>query len=197
MYYRLDTNKAVQNTFVRSVSHREVTLTSGQPLGDVRDLPFRFEMEVTESYDQFDPDFEGDPDATQAGPLVFAYYRNVSLMRRDMVDALRAAGADNLQSFPAVIALKNGSDEFHDHLVVNIIGTVSCANLAASETQPLGELHYFLHLAIDPKLTHGLRLFRLAEYPPEILVDERVADVLRSAGLTGLVLDPVAEVEQS
>jgi len=196
MYYRLDTNKAEQNTFVRSVSHREIALTSGRPLDDVHDLPFLFEMEVTESYDQFDPDFEGDPEA-EPQPRLFAYYRNCALMHRDMVDALRSAGADNLQAFAALISLKGSGETFHDHLVVNVVGVVSCANLAASETQPLGELHYFLHLAIDPKRTHGLRLFRLAEYPPEILVDERVAAALRGLELPGLVLEPVAEAQET
>jgi hypothetical protein len=197
MYYRLDMSKAEQNTFVRSVSHRAITLTSGQPLDTVSDLPFKFEMEVTESYDQFDPDFEGEPEQGTPEPRVYAYYRNVSLMHHSMVDALRGAGVDNIQSFPAVITLHDPPTEFRDHMVVNVIGVVSCANLSASESEPLGELNYFLNLVIDPARTKGLRLFRLAEYPPEILVDEQVASVLRKGQFEGLTLEPVAEATGS
>jgi hypothetical protein len=197
MYYRLDMSKSEQNTFVRSVSHRAIMLTSGQPLDTVSDLPFRFEMEVTESYDQFDPDFEGEPEEGTPQPRVYAYYRNVSLMHRSMVDALRAAGVDNIQSFPAIITLNDPPTEFRDHMVVNVIGTVSCANLNASESEPLGELNYFLKLVIDPARTNGLRLFRLAEYPPEILVDEQVASVLQKGQFEGLALEAVTESKSS
>ena len=194
MYYRLDMNSVEENTFVRSVSHREVMLTTGQPLSRVESLPFRFEMEVDEFFDGFDPDVaetSGTDDSTAA--TIFAYYRNVGLMHRSLVDTLQRAGADNLQIFPAIIRRLDSGEELHEHVVVNVVGIVSCAKLTESDSHPLGKYHYFHSLVIDPNRVGGLRLFRLAEYPPEILVHESVGRTLMAASFRGLVVDPVAE----
>lgn len=120
-------------------------------------------------------------------------YDSGCLMHRRLYEALRSTGVDNLQSFPAIVERPDTGETFEDYLVINVLGLVSCAVLKQSEIDPLGELHYFHKLVIDRARTHELLLFRLAEYPPTILIHDRVATKLLEGGFAGLVIEPVVE----
>lgn len=103
--------------------------------------------------------------------------------------ALDGAGVDNVQYFPALVDAQYVEGEVvAEYWVANVVGTVACAQplpppagLAAGEAPPST-------FRVDPARARGFDLFRLAENRRLLVVSERVADALRSAGLRGLVL---------
>ncbi|MCG5052059.1 MAG: hypothetical protein KA712_03780 [Myxococcales bacterium] len=115
------------------------------------------------------------------------------LMSHPLVEALRAAGVDNLQTFDAVLV-----DETHGrtfaYQAVNIIGMVAAADLQASQWEnldgPAKMDTHFDELKIDPDRALGLLLFRLAENTGIIVVHERIKKALEAAGIPTLVFLP-------
>ena len=182
MYYRLDSDLAEQNVYLEAQSDDFISVISGAPLPADTPVPFRYVMEV-------DSDEEGEP----MQPVMFSYFPGDSLMHKKLIDTLQKAGVDNLQTFPAIIENSETGEENRDYAVANVIGLVSCADLDQSESEPLADVHYFHKLIIDPKRTHGLLLFRLAESQMEIIVEEKVAAAIRAGNFQGVVLEPLDE----
>ena len=54
-------------------------------------------------------------------------------MSDELIDALRSAGAGNLETFEAVIEEVGTGRVHRGHKAVNVIGLVSCAGLGASD----------------------------------------------------------------
>ena len=78
-----------------------------------------------------------------------------------------------------------------DHVVVNVVGLMACADLRASTSLPLAEFHYFTHLVIDLDRTHDAPLFRLAESPITILLRSDLAEAVGHAQFVGAHVEPV------
>jgi hypothetical protein len=186
MYYRLSSDLAGANVFVRETSHEFTSLTDGVVLPADTPVPFEFEMEV-----------DRDAAGARAEPRMDAFFPNVSLMHRSLVEAMAAAGADNLQTFPAVVLDGESGRRYEDYVVANVVGLVSCADMEASESEPLADLHFFHDLVIDPRRAAGRAVFRLAESTIDVIVQERVAAALDRRAFTGLVLEPLREAGAS
>jgi hypothetical protein len=113
-------------------------------------------------------------------------------------DAIRAvldrAGVDNIQYFKAQLSMELSAQLFSGFWLANVIGKVSCADRLAShfesndEGDGDGALQY---LQIDPALTYGLSLFRLAEDSRMLVVSPRIQRLLQAAKLKGILFqDP-------
>lgn len=124
------------------------------------------------------------------GPPSDMYDGNMCLMSARLVEALQAAGVDNLQTFR--VALRNSeTSETFDYRAVNIIGVVAAADLGESvwtshDPEPLFDVN-FDSLALDETKAGGVLMFRLAENTGVILVHESVRDRLVKLDLPGLV----------
>lgn len=193
-YSRLKILDRGDNIMLRMVSHDEVLHNTGAMIDTKApgfELPFQFEMDVGEyGYDQYDPDFEGDVVVPPLEERLVDYYGNVCVMSLKLVEVLLNAGVDNLQIFPAYITdAGTGERVKQDYRFVNIVGMISCADVKASESSPLGGTYYFHELVIDESKARGLLLFRLAESPSEVVVHERVAAAIDKAILRGLRLE--------
>lgn len=107
-----------------------------------------------------------------------------------MRGALERAGVDNIQYFAAELRVDWSSRVLHGFWVGNVIGIVSCVDRRVSsfESRGEGELGDLLNFTIDPALTYGLSLFRLAEDRQLVVVSPRVQAALRAAKLRGLIL---------
>jgi hypothetical protein len=121
------------------------------------------------------------------GTLKPMYEGTILLMRDDLLQRLLSAGVDNLQTFPAVIRDEEGKLEHKNYKAVNIVGLVSCANMAESERMdPEDDTELidvdFESLVIDESKTGGALLFRLAEAASAIIVHRSVR-----AGVEGAV----------
>ena len=131
---------------------------------------------------------EWDPEAE--GPLKALYKPVIPLFRRDLLDAVRAAGVDNLDCYRAEILDTKTGRINHDYMAVNIIGVVAVADLEQSVYEdPWGQGLIdmdFDSLVIDPKKAGGRKLFRLAECVSGIVIHRSVKEYLESKGGFGL-----------
>jgi hypothetical protein len=110
------------------------------------------------------------------GDLLPMYTEGEPIMRQDMIDALEAGGVDNLELYRAIVRDPVTGQEWHDYRAFNVLGLVS----AAVETPGLG---------IVESRTMGLSLFRLAEAPSLIVVDERVMEEVQRRAIPRVVFD--------
>jgi hypothetical protein len=108
-------------------------------------------------------------------------------------DSMRAAldrlGVDNVQYFKARLQQELSDRIEEGFWLANVIGKVACVDRLASKFEAIddveqGELESF---RIDPALTCGLDLFRLAEDCRMLVVSPRVQDALASANLRGVL----------
>ena len=182
MYYRMNSDPATQNIFLQRESHPFDMMIDGAPLPDDTATPFEFSMEV-----------DLDEDGGVEEPHLFPFIREPCVMSSSFLATLRGAGVDNIQAFPAVLTNTRTRRQYNGYFAANVIGMVACANIAESNATPLADVYFFHDLVIDPRKTHDLLLFRLAESQMEIIVHEKVARAIRAAGHAGIVLEPLAE----
>src|SRR5437016_13393522 len=117
MYYSLSTDGA-ENVYMEKETrlNAHIGLGMGQLWDIEKDgikLPYRFTMSVDEG----------------ETPNLYGWYPGSHLMQERLVQVLRSAGADNLQTFPAEILREGTNERVSGYVVVNIVGRVSCADL--------------------------------------------------------------------
>lgn len=106
-----------------------------------------------------------------------------------MREALGAAGATNVEYFPARVrnALTGEARRYH---AANIVGMVPAMDRERSSfTQARSHpvmVRYIDRLVLDESRCNGLPLFRLAEYDLLIVIGPAVAQSLQSAALRGV-----------
>lgn len=170
----------------------EVEGVSSWIKGQLIDAPVPQPLQFT-----VEPD-EDDREPDEPGVLLEMYQDSYVLMTDRLVDALRAAGVDNLQLFDAVISDPRTGSVASNYKVVNVVGVVACADLGRSTYTatgtPLIDVS-FDSLVIDEKRAGGLLLFRLAESLSAIIVHERVKRHLLATGFDMLTFrDPAKYV---
>jgi hypothetical protein len=136
-------------------------------------------------------------DRAPTGPLVFTIEDDaraaapphwlgdrVPLVSERLLAALRRAGVDNLQTFPALLQGRAGGQPRPGHTVLNVIGAVDAADADASvgtvliEDDPGPRLVQYTQLVLSRARARDLDMFRLADSPEMLLVHDRVLRVL-------------------
>jgi hypothetical protein len=124
-----------------------------------------------------------------AGPPPEMNDANILIMSTRLVKALREAGVDNIDTYPALLR-NTETGKTHPYEAVNIIGLVAAADLAKSEWESFDAKPQFdttfERLVIDPDAAGGSLMFRLAENTFAIVVHARVRDHLVKSGLDTL-----------
>ena len=155
-------------------SHWDTNFFRGRPFGPGFPVPVRFEIDV---------DSEG-----RRMPTLFTTPAFVT--RKAFYELLAGAGADNLESYPALIRDPESGETFEDYCLVNIVGQIACADLGA---KPGVELGPGIRVIDEPVLRkQALRdamIFRLAEDPIQIIVSDALAARIRAAGLQDVYLE--------
>ena len=113
--------------------------------------------------------------------------RGLVLSRR-LCDLLRSAGVDNVDYYPCIIRDLVKGQDLEGYSIANVIGCVSCLDLDSSvvSQDSLGNIFSIQKMAIDESRALGLLVFRLAEFPPLVIVHESVKSAVMAAGMTGL-----------
>src|SRR5262245_54011844 len=134
------------------------------------------------------------PEDLEVPPRVYAeiIWMPIPLMTRRLVDALRASGVDNLQTYDTRLVEPRGPNpppENH-YLAVNLVGLVAAADLQKSKLNPEVKERLisvdFHSLAVDKAKARDQLLFRLAENTSVILAHERVRESVEKAGINSL-----------
>lgn len=124
-----------------------------------------------------------------------AFLTDIPLFSTRLLEALGAAGVDNLQSYAATVRTPEG--QVHsNYRAVNIVGAIACASLEKSEVLPGTEapMMEFARLVLDEKRALGAKFFRLAENTLCILVSHEVKLALDPLRLVGVSLEAVESV---
>lgn len=189
MYYKLSSDMGGEpNTRLVELNNEIAQIRRGRLIADLKaayimELPFRFNLDV-----------QTNEDGSRQEPRLSAYYFASEVMRKDLVEALKRAGVDNLQVFPAVITEEGRDTHIEDYVVVNVVGLVKCASVRKSDAMPFAGAHFFMNLVIDSAKTMGFPMFRLADSMMDILVHESVAKELKKHSFPHLELTPLREV---
>ncbi|HYD52538.1 MAG TPA: hypothetical protein VEA99_07920 [Gemmatimonadaceae bacterium] len=126
------------------------------------------------------------PEGEAEGPPREMHDANLLLMSDRLVAALRGAGVDNIDTYPATLVHAQTGERW-PYQAVNIIGLVRAADLGKSVwTNHDGEALFdtsFESLAVDERAARGQLLFRLAENTGTILAHERVRDHIIASGI--------------
>ena len=141
-------------------------------------------------------EFDVEPEEDYQGLPAEMFFGETFLMTTRLVDALKEAGVDNIDCYPATLThIETG--EKYDYQAVNIIGTRMAADLEKSDWESFdGDARtdtFFNKLVVDEEKVGGLLLFRLAESLSTVIVHEKVKDHLLASGidtLTFLELQP-------
>lgn len=176
MYYRLDVQLAPGAGFMQEQENVDQVLMDGQTIDEsTLVLPWPYE---------FRPDAEN--------PVELAdYYSGSNLMSQRLVDTIQSCGVDNLQIFSATITNASSGETIPGYVVVNVVGLITAADLAASATRPLADVKYFEKLAIDPSKARDVLMFRLADSRIDVIVAEKVARTIEKGAFVGVVVEPL------
>ncbi|AHG92990.1 hypothetical protein J421_5455 (plasmid) [Gemmatirosa kalamazoonensis] len=119
----------------------------------------------------------------------------IPIMSARLVDALRAAGADNLDAYDAQLVDPRTGAPVGDYRAVNVVGLARAADMTSSVYDAASEFPMieFDRVVVDPAAVGELRMFRLAENPSYILVAQGVKDALDAVGLVGVIAAPLDE----
>jgi hypothetical protein len=151
---------------------------SGKPLGVKIDEVIRFDVEFVDGY---------------TGPIIEMYRGRVFLMSARLVRALKQAGVDNIECYPAEL-VNPETGERHNYYGVNIIGVVAAADLQKSKWENFdGEAKvdtFFDKLVLNPDKCRGRLMFRLGESLSTIIVHEKVRAHLLACGMDTLSFLP-------
>jgi hypothetical protein len=131
---------------------------------------------------QWDPETDG--------PRKSFYDATIPLMRQDLIDILRGAGVDNLDTYPvSVVDVLTGEVDPH-YSAVNVIGVVRAADLTRSRfSDPSRRRRIdmdFDSLVVNQHAPRGAMMFRLGECTSGLLVRADLRARLEGLGTLGL-----------
>lgn len=112
------------------------------------------------------------------------------IMRVDLIDALQAAGVDNLQLFDAIVEEPKTRIKHANYKAFNIVGTVAAADMSKSVLMGTSDSKMidvdFESLVIDESKASPFLLFRLAESVNAIIVSEAVKYEVERRNIPGM-----------
>lgn len=149
--------------------------TDGNYLTKTFDMPFEFELYEYQKGDIGMAEFHSQP---------------FPIMSDKLIAALREAGVDNLQTFPAILKGHHSGIDITNYKVVNVVGKIAAADMGKSDYIDMGGMGIiavgFKDLVIDETKTYGALLFRLVESITDIIIHESVKNHLETCGFNYL-----------
>ena len=164
----------------------------GGPWYHGRKLQITFTMPIECELEGID-DEEYELDGIENYNILMIYGNEaIPIMHDSVVEALTAAGVDNLELFPAVLKDPTTGKEYSDFKAFNVVGLVSAVDLNSSRLmhksstiQHLDTDFEQLNLAVPESVT--LNLFRLEENCGAICVSEKVKAEIEKRNIPGII----------
>ncbi|NVJ18616.1 imm11 family protein [Myxococcus sp. AM010] len=104
------------------------------------------------------------------------------------IQVLRGAGVNNFQCFPALLVNPETQKQRSGYFLFNVLGLIKAADMQKSSFETLMEadaegvdvsLVSFNNIVLDGTKSRGLHMFRLAESPAVLVIDESVKTALK------------------
>ena len=118
----------------------------------------------------------------------------IPLFSPRLLGCLRSAGIHNIDAYPMLLRRKDTGEVIEDYQAVNVIGRVDAVDLGASVYRSrFGKPYFTGPVAVDSDRCEGLEVFRLVHGPGFMVVNERIAAILRQAAFQALLLQPTLD----
>ena len=110
------------------------------------------------------------------------------IVSEHFIKVLQGAGVTNFQQFPALLINPDTKKQRTGYFLFNVLGMLKAADLQKSSFDPLMEgdeegvdvpLVAFNKIALDGSKVHGLRMFRMAEDPMVLVIDQNIKTALK------------------
>jgi len=164
-YYTLARKMSDNPTLVSIKNNQWVALGQGHVLAENFESPVLCEL---------DEEFV-------RGEMASLYQARGVICLQAFVDELVALGVDNIEVKPAIIRSEDGTKEFDQYVLLNILGRVAGADLGASEVQSLGEgMNLIDSLVFAKDALEGRKLFLVDEDTNCIVVNEHLYTALNA-----------------
>ena len=125
---------------------------------------------------------------------LMTFYGAPTIMRLDLYEAILSAGADNIEAWSAVVQKADGTLLSDQYVAFNVVGLVSAAGPAttfAAENPSRWIDASVESLDLEPRATHDLFVFRLAESINTVVVHENVKAAVEAQGIPNVqFIDP-------
>jgi hypothetical protein len=176
--YWLDRLVADEGAVIYLSSHERFALRSGHPLGTKFKGPVIFTLD----------------EELRHGELPTFFTTPAWVVRRQVYQDLRNLGLDNFQVYDARIEDPIDGRVIEDYVYLNVVGLVSCADMAKSQHASIGPGMVMINeLVLDKRRVPSLDLFLLAEDTDKTLVSQRVHDYFRNKGYPDVFLQELPQ----
>ncbi|MCP5163052.1 MAG: hypothetical protein H6999_05155 [Hahellaceae bacterium] len=191
-YYYLFAKDNGENVMLSRQSHRELNPKSGAGLDEAMlgndAIVFSVQAGEDYGYDQYDPDYEGAPEALNLNQRMLDYYEHDSLMSERLLKAI--GQREEIQTFP--VRLDNSfNDEplTTNYCFVNITKSFDCEDIAHSDSPAV--IDDPSKLVVDESKTGHSNIFRLRPFVSTIVVSEDIATAINRGSFNGVVAYPL------
>jgi hypothetical protein len=175
----MDRRLSAAGARIYMTSHDLYAFKSGQPFAADFEVPVRFNLD----------------EELRAGELPTFFARPAFVATPRMQADLRRLGIDNLQTYPAVIEDPADGRVIEDYALLNVIGSVACANMRRSQFATLGpDMNVIDEPVLDSQRVPDLDLFLLAEDTDKMLISERVYEYFKDQAYPDVLLQEVRQV---
>jgi hypothetical protein len=125
--------------------------------------------------------------------LLDSYHESIPIWSDRFIEMLRRVGVDNFETYDAIIRDPRSGLVATNYKAVNVLGSVNCVDMNLSEYDRRSEMgaREFTKLIIDAAKAHDLRMFRLAERPTILIIDQDIVRAIEPLRLRGIRADPV------
>lgn len=102
--------------------------------------------------------------------------------------ALNSSGVDNIDYYPLKLINDITGEIFDDYQIANVIGVLECIDFSESDLELTddGSIRFIESLVLMESLPSDLRMFRIMEYLPLVVVHERVKEAVEDNAMTGV-----------
>lgn len=110
------------------------------------------------------------------------------IVSEQFIKVLQSAGVTNFQQFPALLINPDTKKQRTGYFLFNVLGMLKAADLQKSSFDTLMEadeegvevpLVAFNEIVLDGSKPRGLRMFRMAEDPTVLVIDEHIKTALK------------------
>jgi hypothetical protein len=123
--------------------------------------------------------------------LLDAYHESIPIWSDRLIAVLHEARVDNFDTYEVVIRDPRSGLVASHYKAVNVLTRIAASDSARSEWDGRSEMgaREFKRLVLDANKADGARMFRLAERPTMLIVDEETRCALEGAALRGVRID--------
>ena len=178
-YYVMAEKALNESTIIYKKSHKRIPLKTGCPLPKDFKGPLICKLDE-EHLNGIQPTFYMSP--AIIGTRQF---------HQDLLDC----GVDNIDAYEVVIKDELNDKQYNDHVLLNIIGRVSCADMTSSEVMSIGDgMNIIDKLVIDKDRMFDYNMFLVHEDTDCIVINEQVYKYLNDKGYKDIYFEEIEVV---